>query len=499
VFYLSYIASELRRRKGRTVLTVLGLGVGVALVVAVTAMSDGLDKAQDEVLEPLTGVGTDMSVQRPVRVTDKEGSSQGFAGVSEAEQKRLSEENSSASFELTDLGEPGERFETTQFLATTQLSFPSSEAREIAALDGVKAVAEGLTLTAANVSGKVPKEANQEQGGVQPPFGGGGGSQQSGGGSQGSGGGTPSNIDFETSSVSGVDQDERTLGAITSSQITSGEYFSSGGSREAILNVSYARRKGLELGDRIKLKDRRFRVVGLADPPLGGQASDMYLKLSQLQRLSARKGRANTIYVRAANTDQVAGLASDIEGTFDGAQVTTSKELADRVEGSLVDTKNLTADLGTALTIVGLVAAFLIAILLTLGSVAKRVRELGTLKAIGWPQRLVVRQVTGEALAQGALGGIVGAALGVAAAAVLTAIGPELEATVEQPAQQGAPGLSQSTVNAGSTLVQLDAPVDARLIALAVVLALIGGLLAGVVGGVRAARLSPADALRHIG
>jgi hypothetical protein len=31
------------------------------------------------------------------------------------------------------------------------------------------------------------------------------------------------------------------------------------------------------------------------------------------------------------------------------------------------------------------------------------------------------------------------------------------------------------------------------------VLALIGGLLAGVVGGVRAARLTPADALRHIG
>ena len=252
-----------------------------------------------------------------------------------------------------------------------------------------------------------------------------------------SGGGTPSNIDFETSSVTGVAQDERTLGAITSSQVTSGRYFSSGG-REAILNVSYARRKGLELGDRIKLKGRRFRVVGLAAPPLGGQASDMYVKLSQLQRLSARKGRANTIYVRAANTDRVAGLARDIKRTFEGAQVTTAKELADRVGGSLVDTKNLTADLGTALTIVGLVAAFLIAILLTLGSVAKRVRELGTLKAIGWPQRLVVRQVTGEALAQGALGGIVGAALGVSAAAILTAIGPELEATVEQPAQQGA-------------------------------------------------------------
>ncbi len=44
----------------------LGLGVGVALVVTLTALSDGLDRAQEEVLEPLTGVGTDMSVTRPI-------------------------------------------------------------------------------------------------------------------------------------------------------------------------------------------------------------------------------------------------------------------------------------------------------------------------------------------------------------------------------------------------------------------------------------------------
>ena len=39
--------------------------------------------------------------------------------------------------------------------------------------------------------------------------------------------------------------------------------------------------------------------------------------------------------------------------------------------------------------------------LLTLSSVAKRTKELGTLKAIGWPQSKVVRQVSGESLVQG--------------------------------------------------------------------------------------------------
>jgi hypothetical protein len=66
---MRYIASELRRRKGRTFLTALGLGVGVGLVVAVSALSNGLDDAQDKVLRPLTGVGTDMSVSRPLKIS----------------------------------------------------------------------------------------------------------------------------------------------------------------------------------------------------------------------------------------------------------------------------------------------------------------------------------------------------------------------------------------------------------------------------------------------
>ena len=50
-----------------------------------------------------------------------------------------------------------------------------------------------------------------------------------------------------------------------------------------------------------------------------------------------------------------------------------------------------------------------IASLLTLSSVTKRTRELGTLKAIGWKRSRVVRQIAGESLAQGALGGVAGA------------------------------------------------------------------------------------------
>ena len=59
-------------------------------------------------------------------------------------------------------------------------------------------------------------------------------------------------------------------------------------------------------------------------------------------------------------------------------------------------------------------------------------------------------------------------------------------------------GLGQPQITSGTESIALSAPVDLGLIALAVGLALLGGLIAGSVGGLRASRLRPADALRHI-
>ena len=209
------------------------------------------------------------------------------------------------------------------------------------------------------------------------------------------------------------------------------------------------------------------------------------------------------MYVRAESSDDVGAVAESIERTVEGASVTTAEDLAERVSGTLVDAKNLAGTLGTALAIVGLLSAFLIASLLTLSSVTKRIRELGTLKALGWSQRLVVRQVTGESLLQGLLGGALGVVLGIGGALLVDALAPTLEATVTAAARRragrgcGGP-FGQGAIDTSSTDVALDASVSLTLVLGAVGLALLGGLVAGAVGSLRAARLRPADALRHI-
>jgi putative ABC transport system permease protein len=489
--YLTYMLSELRRRKGRTLLTALGLGLGIALVITVSGLSAGLDNAQATVLKPLTGVGTDMSVTRPFALTSSttSGTNSGPPQLSAAERAEIEKENGNQRINFANLT-PGTKFSQTSFRGS-QISFPGSNVTSISKLTGVAAASGGLTLSMTTISGTVPAQSQLPQQGRA-------GGPQGGGSFNG-----PRSADFSSVTVSGVDETNTALGAITPSQVTAGKYFTSGTARQAIVNVSYANTNNLKVGSTLTIGGKTYTVIGLAQTPLGGASSDVYIKLDQLQKLSGRVGRVNTVYVRASSASQVDAVAAEISSTFSGSSVSTAKTLAAQITGSLNDAKNLTSKLGLVLELVGLLAAIGIASLLTLSSVTKRIRELGTLKAIGWPQRLVVRQVTGESLLQGLLGGALGIAIGLAATLAISALAPTLKATVA-PAAQSAFGFGGGAFargasgTAASEAVKLTPAVSITLVAVAVGLAVLGGLVSGAVGGLRASRLRPADALRHI-
>jgi ABC-type antimicrobial peptide transport system permease subunit len=580
MFYLTYLRRELRRRAGRTALTVSGLAVGVALVVAITAVSSGLDDAQARVLDPLASVGTDLLVTRPVETpaapvagqapAGAGGFRMGAGGLSPQDQQALTAENASVLTDLSKLGKPGDHFVHDFFLPATQLTFPAEQADAIAELPGVAGVSQGLTLLAQHQEGKVPEivaefqtggeqiqvdqqitpptpaeeaqiQACLEKAGVAAPGATAarpvGPPPEAAGSADGQGrvfigGGalakclpdrlqrfkgsvtTPqrtlrqvlnppqTDIKTDTYTIAGVDPSAPGMGLLTPTQVTDGRFLGDGATHEAVLAEAYAQRKGLKTGSTFDLNGTTYTVVGLAQPPLGGQAADVYLSLSDLQGLSSRNGRANVLLVRADKAADVADLTQRIEEAFPGATVTSAKQLAENISGSLVDAANLARRLGRVLAGVVLIAAFLVAALLTLSSVSKRVRELGTLKAVGWRQSLVVRQVIGESTLQGLLGGLLGAAAGVGGAALAVRFAPALQATAASAANSGAGffGLGQvAAAGPASASIPLSAPVSLPILAAALGLAVLGGLLAGGAGALRAARLRPADALRELG
>ncbi len=558
MFYVHYLRSELLRRRARTILTVLGLALGVALVIVISGLSRGLDDAQKTALDPLSSIGTDLTVTRAPQ-TDSTGFGPG-GGT-----RDLIQSNSSVLTDLSKLGKPGQHFVHDFFLPGTQLTFPASQGASVRSLDGVAASAQGLLLIAEHQEGTVPKivarfktggdtfrirrnikpltaaEQTQVQaclkkagvtfGQAPPSQSGGGGGGGFGNGGQAGGGGprfggalrdclparlrrltttftTPeqtlkqvldppqTNINTTPYTIGGVDQTQPEIGLVTRQQVTSGRYFSPAGGREALVATTYASRHGLRLGSSLHLNGTTFEVVGLVEPPLGGQTADVYLPLGQLQKLAGQKGRANVILVKADKGSSVGAVQKEISRKLPGAQVASAHDVADRISGSLVDASNLSHNLGLVLGILAAAAAFLLAALLTLSSVGKRVRELGTLKAIGWTQRLVVRQVVGESVAQGLAGGLLGIGLGVVAAVVVDAFGPSLTASSTTGSTSDL--LGAAAVRTASSTISLHAPLTAALLALGLGVALVGGLLAGAAGGMRAARLRPADALRRV-
>jgi ABC-type antimicrobial peptide transport system permease subunit len=313
------------------------------------------------------------------------------------------------------------------------------------------------------------------------------------------------NTSTSTYTVAGVNPADTTSGLVTKAQLVKGAWLSSTPSvakSQVLVTTAYASQKGLKVGDTLTINKVGYRIVGLVNPTLTGDVSDVYFSISNLQTLSTNSNRINEVLVSVDNANDVNAVAKAIKKALPGATVLTSASLADQVTGSLSNARKLANDLGGALALVVLLAAFLIAGLLTLSSVSKRVREIGSLRAIGWSRGRVVRQIMAETLGIGVVGGVIGIAVGAVICLIIGAVGPALSVSstgLAVGASKVSGLLGQTTSATVARTVHLTAPIHPLTIVIAFAGALLGGLIAGAVGGWRAARLAPASALRDLG
>jgi len=485
--FFTYLARELRRRSRQAAVVAIGLGIGIGLVVTVSSASAGVKSAQTQVLHSLYGVGTDMTVtETPSTSTFGPQRFGGFAGGTR----------------------PTGPFSQTHVRTTPGSStIAQSRVTEVGHLQDVNAATGGLSLTETAVSGT---------------FG------SSGSGPSSSTGTAPS-FNFNSTSISGVQPTDTGVGLLSASDVTKGRYFktSENDAKVAIVSSTYAKDKSLSVGSTVDVDGTSLRVIGIATPPSSSTSTDLYVPLGEAQTLAGIGAKVTTIYVSVNSASNVSTVQSEIKKLMPSATVTTSADLANEVTGSLSSASSLATDLGRWLAIAALLASFLVAALLMLAAVSRRVREFGTLKAIGWRTRRVTGQVMGEGLVQGAIGAVLGLVLGLIGVELVSAFAPTLTATVGPSfaTGQGNPGggtfpggegfRSRPGGFAGSgpgggfanrfadlshtVLVHLTAPIQGGTLGIAIGLALVGGLLAGTVGAWRAARMSPAEALRQVG
>ena len=476
MFFVTYLGRELRRRMRQAIFIALGLALGIGLVVTVTAASAGVKRAQSDVLKSLYGVGTDITVTgKPPR-------------------PRSPGSNPPKGAQTFELGPGGAQVctngkchnaagQTIDHLDSASYSPVSQSAvAAIAKLKYVKAAAGGLALSDTSIT--IPKKFGQPGGSLPTP---------------------------NSFNVQGVDTGHLSLGPLSAGTLTSGRSLrgSDASSDVAVVDSGYAKSHKVKVGSTVRIVKHSFTVIGIVAQPQSGSPPQVYIPLARAQALGTAAGKSlkhevNTVYVSASSAAVIPAVQAEIKSVLPGDTVTSASSLASQVTGSLSSTAKLADDFGRWLSILVLIAAFAVASLLTMAAVARRVREFGTLKALGWPSRRIIAQVMGESLAIGIVGGAAGVGLGFAGAAIITAVAPRLSATIASSTGQhmvaAGPGGSQSfaPTTTHTVAVPMSASVTAAALAAAVVLAVVGGLLAGSFGSWRIARLRPADALARV-
>ena len=493
--FFTYLGRELRRRSRQALVIALGLALGIGLTIAVSAASSGVKVAQNDVLKSLYGVGTDITVTQTA--TRGSGGAQSF-GITGQTQTTTGTKTTTTS-------------QDTARVANGSGTLASTTLTKIKALSGVSDAVGSISLTDFNVSGSLTQSFTQKSGSTSSS-----GSSSSSksapssGSTSGSGGGSfsagpPSgNFSFNQTTMQGVDVSDMSIGPMSSVTLKSGRELTASDANSAVVvvNSSYATQNSIKVGSTETLGGTKFTVVGIVTT---SSSEDYFMPLAEAQKISSDTGKVTTIYVKAASSTQISAVASEISKTASGSTVSTSAELASSVSGSLSSTASLANNLGKWLSIGVLLAAFLVAALFTMAAVGRRTREFGTLKAIGWTSGRVVRQVLGESIVTGLIGGLIGIGLGYAGAFAIDKFAPTLTASTATSSASNAAGGGPGgggfggRANAASNVtVHLTAPVDVSILLLAVGLAVLGGLIAGGLGGWRASSLRPADALSKV-
>jgi putative ABC transport system permease protein len=233
------------------------------------------------------------------------------------------------------------------------------------------------------------------------------------------------------------------------------------------------RYEGFHLGDHLTFARRDWNVVGIFSAEGASFESEIWGDVDQLSDAFSRVSAYSEIVGRTAQADQLTALGARLASDPQLSTVTVQRE------DKFFDTQS--ASTRTFVTVLGMFVAIIFAVAAALGAaitmyaqVASRVREVGTLRAIGFKRRVVL----GVFLRESVLLSLTGGAIGLAVASLGSLVTFSL------------------TNNNTFTDITFHFKFGPNIVVAAAIFALVLGVLGGFLPALRASRLSIVSATR---
>jgi putative ABC transport system permease protein len=262
---------------------------------------------------------------------------------------------------------------------------------------------------------------------------------------------------------------------------------------EIALEKHFARFHKITPGSTYRVGTKPFTVVGLIEIEQGAQitAANIYMPLDGARMLLGSKPDAlNVLYLRLKNPSSLNPIKTRLVEQIQGATISSSDSLLEIMGG----VSKVSEKFALIASLVGLLGAIVLILKTMVANLMERAPEIGILKAVGWTQQDVQRQLRVEVFLQAIAGGILGVLAGYALSSLLGLLSITLPIPWEL---NPAPAMARHA-QAASQSVPLPVSVSWSLVATAMGIAVAAGCVAAYVIGRRAAQMKPVDSLRQL-
>ena len=180
--------------------------------------------------------------------------------------------------------------------------------------------------------------------------------------------------------------------------------------RQALLGRVAAEALNLQVGQTLRLFDSSFRIAGIYETGVPFEDGGAVLSLHDAQNLFGQPHKVSFLAIRLDDPNRAEDVARAIEARFPEVQISQASDFSENVADMQYMESSTWGIAFLALLVGG--AGMMNTMVM---SVFERTREIGVLRALGWPKRHVLTMILRESLVLSLLGGVLGLITGVGA------------------------------------------------------------------------------------